>query len=61
MTWIEFIVVIVLIGVLAGLVLPSGGPKKGTRKLVQARKDMADLASAIAIFRHDNKIGRAHV
>ncbi len=55
MTWIEFIVVVVLIGVLAGLVLPVGGrPKKGTRKLVQARKDMADLASAIAIFRHDN-------
>ena len=55
MTWIEFIVVIVLIGVLAGLVLPVGGrPRKGTLKLAQARKDMADLAGAIAVFQHDN-------
>jgi type II secretory pathway pseudopilin PulG len=55
MTLVEFIVVVVLIGVLMALVLPSS-PGLGRRRkapIVFALKDMADLRSAIEVFRHD--------
>jgi type II secretory pathway pseudopilin PulG len=53
MTRVEFIVLVVLIGVLASLVLPTNVGRKKRSKHVQAQKDMADLRSAIDIFRHD--------
>lgn len=52
MTLVEFIVVVVLIGVLVAFIFPSSGPKRRS-KLIQAQKDMADLKGAIEVFRHD--------
>ena len=55
MTLVEFIVVVVLIGVLLALVLPIGPGLGRKRKapIVQAQKDMADFKGAIEVFRHD--------
>ncbi len=54
MTLVEFIVVAVLICVLVALLLPVTSERDRKRTpIVQARKDMADLRSAIDIFRND--------
>lgn len=55
MTLVEFIVVVLLIGVLMALVLPSSpGLGRGRKApIVHAQKDMADLKNAIEVFRHD--------
>lgn len=53
MTLVELLVVISIIGVLAGLILPAVGNVKKKAKVVQAQKDMADLKGAINVYQHD--------
>lgn len=55
MTLVEFVVLVVLIGILASLIMPipGGSGRKKRSKHVQALKDMADLRGAVQMFRHD--------
>ncbi len=53
MSLIELLVVISIIGVLAGLILPAVGNVKKKAKVVQAQKDMADLKGAISVYQND--------
>jgi prepilin-type N-terminal cleavage/methylation domain-containing protein len=50
MTLIEVIVVIVIIGVLAGLLLPVSGHPRVKAKIQQARIDMKNLQTAISTY-----------
>jgi len=53
MSLIELLVVISIIGVLAGLILPAVGNVKKKAKAVQAQKDMADIKGAISVYQND--------
>ncbi|KAF0176604.1 MAG: signal peptide protein [Limisphaerales bacterium] len=53
MSLIELLVVISIIGVLAGLLLPAVGNVKKKARVVQAQKDMADMKGAISVYQHD--------
>lgn len=53
MSLIELLVVISIIGVLAGLILPAVGNVKKKAKIVQAQKDMADIKGAISVYQND--------
>lgn len=53
MSLIELLVVISIIGVLAGLLLPAVGNVKKKARVVQAQKDMADMKGAINVYQHD--------
>jgi prepilin-type N-terminal cleavage/methylation domain-containing protein len=53
MSLIELLVVISIIGVLAGLILPAVGNVKKKAKIVQAQKDMADLKGSISVYQND--------
>ncbi len=53
MTLVELLVVISIIGVLAGLILPAVGNVKKKAKVMQAQKDMSDLKGAINVYQHD--------
>ncbi len=53
MSLIELLVVIGIIGVLAGLILPAVGNVKKKAKVVQSQKDMADLKGAISVYQND--------
>jgi prepilin-type N-terminal cleavage/methylation domain-containing protein len=53
MSLIELLVVISIIGILAGLILPAVGNVKKKAREAQAKKDMADIKGAIAVYQTD--------
>lgn len=53
MSLIELLVVISIIGILAGLILPAVGIVKTKAKITQAIKDMGDIKGACNVYQHD--------
>ena len=53
MTLVELLVVISIIGVLAGLLMPALAGAKKRAKILASTKDMADLKGAISVYQND--------
>ena len=53
MSLIELLVVISIIGILAGLILPAVGNMKKKAREAQAKKEMADIKGAISVYQND--------